>query len=281
MSDRYTRAGFLRRAAAGGTVLTVPGLLAACGGGGGVGVARPPRRRETLPKTITWSNWPLYIDINEKTKKHPSLAAFEKKYGVNVKLRGGHQRQRHVLREDPGAALAGPVRRAGHRRPHRCVGHPGADDRARLAREARPLGAAEHLEPPAGAAASRLGPESRVQPAVAVGHDGDRLRPEKDRRRDRHDRAAAHRPEAEGQGDDAHRVRRHDGARMLANGDDPSKVTDASFDRAIKTLKKAVDSGQIRQFTGNDYAPLLAKGDVWAAPRGRATWCSSRPTIRD
>ena len=33
----------------------------------------------------------------------------------------------------------------------------------------------------------------------------------------------------------------------------------------IKTLKKAVDSGQIRQFTGNDYAPLLAKGDVWAA----------------
>jgi spermidine/putrescine transport system substrate-binding protein len=29
-------------------------------------------------------------------------------------------------------------------------------------------------------------------------------------------------------------------------------------------MKKAVDSGQVRQFTGNDYAPLLAKGDVWA-----------------
>jgi spermidine/putrescine transport system substrate-binding protein len=51
---------------------------------------------------------------------------------------------------------------------------------------------------------------------------------------------------------------------MLANGDDPSNVTDASFDRAVKTIKAAVDSGQIRQFTGNDYAPLLAKGDVWA-----------------
>ena len=51
---------------------------------------------------------------------------------------------------------------------------------------------------------------------------------------------------------------------MLANGDDPSKVTNASFDRAVKKIKKAVDSGQIRQFTGNDYAPLLAKGDVWA-----------------
>src|SRR4029078_1367844 len=43
-----------------------------------------------------------------------------------------------------------------------------------------------------------------------------------------------------------------------------SKVTDASFTRAEAMVKKAVDSGQIRQFTGNDYAPLLAKGDVWA-----------------
>jgi spermidine/putrescine transport system substrate-binding protein len=41
-------------------------------------------------------------------------------------------------------------------------------------------------------------------------------------------------------------------------------VTKPAFDKAVKTIKKAVDSGQIRQFTGNDYAPLLAKGDVWA-----------------
>src|ERR671927_1042053 len=34
---------------------------------------------------------------------------------------------------------------------------------------------------------------------------------------------------------------------MLANGDDPAKVTKAGFDKAVKTIKKAVDSGQIRQ----------------------------------
>ena len=51
---------------------------------------------------------------------------------------------------------------------------------------------------------------------------------------------------------------------MLANGDDPAKVTDATFTKAIDTLQKAVSSGQIRQFTGNDYAPLLAKGDIYA-----------------
>jgi spermidine/putrescine transport system substrate-binding protein len=52
---------------------------------------------------------------------------------------------------------------------------------------------------------------------------------------------------------------------MLANGDDPGKVDDASFDRALKKIQKAVKSGQVRQFTGNDYAGLMAKGDVWAA----------------
>ena len=54
------------------------------------------------------------------------------------------------------------------------------------------------------------------------------------------------------------------GVTMLANGDDPAKTTDATFTKAINRLQKAVDSGQIRQFTGNDYAPLLAKGDICA-----------------
>jgi spermidine/putrescine transport system substrate-binding protein len=51
---------------------------------------------------------------------------------------------------------------------------------------------------------------------------------------------------------------------MLENGDDPSKVTDASFNRAIARVQKAVNSGQIRKFYGNDYAPVLAKGDLAA-----------------
>jgi spermidine/putrescine transport system substrate-binding protein len=52
---------------------------------------------------------------------------------------------------------------------------------------------------------------------------------------------------------------------MLANGDDPTKVTDKSFNAALSRIKKAVDAKQIRQFTGNDYAPPLAKGDLAAA----------------
>jgi spermidine/putrescine transport system substrate-binding protein len=52
---------------------------------------------------------------------------------------------------------------------------------------------------------------------------------------------------------------------MLANGDDPTKVDDASFKRALDRVKAASDSGQIRQFTGNDYSAPLAKGDLMAA----------------
>src|ERR671930_267 len=51
---------------------------------------------------------------------------------------------------------------------------------------------------------------------------------------------------------------------MLDNGDDPAKVTDATFDRAIKRIENAVKSGQIRKFYGNDYAPPLERGDLAA-----------------
>lgn len=54
------------------------------------------------------------------------------------------------------------------------------------------------------------------------------------------------------------------GLLLQSNGHDPANFTAAQFDDAINKLKKAVDSGQIRRFTGNDYAPDLAKGDIAA-----------------
>jgi spermidine/putrescine transport system substrate-binding protein len=51
---------------------------------------------------------------------------------------------------------------------------------------------------------------------------------------------------------------------LRANGHDPSDFTEEQFDDALNTLQRAVDSGQIRRFTGNDYAQDLAKGDIAA-----------------
>ncbi len=54
------------------------------------------------------------------------------------------------------------------------------------------------------------------------------------------------------------------GLMMLAGGADPSNFTEEQFDQALNKLQAAVDNGQIRRFTGNDYAQELAKGDIAA-----------------
>ncbi len=45
---------------------------------------------------------------------------------------------------------------------------------------------------------------------------------------------------------------------------DPRQFTDDEFDAAIDKLQKAVDAGQIANFTGNDYGKPLASGDIAA-----------------
>ena len=48
-----------------------------------------PMRSRRRPGTergqaLTISNWPLYIDVNEKTKKRPTIEQFTKKSGIKV-----------------------------------------------------------------------------------------------------------------------------------------------------------------------------------------------------
>jgi spermidine/putrescine transport system substrate-binding protein len=52
---------------------------------------------------------------------------------------------------------------------------------------------------------------------------------------------------------------------MAADGVDPVEATTDDWLAAIDKLQEAADSGQIRQFTGNNYVQDLAKGDVVAA----------------
>jgi spermidine/putrescine transport system substrate-binding protein len=51
---------------------------------------------------------------------------------------------------------------------------------------------------------------------------------------------------------------------LLDQGSDPADFTEDEWASALATLQAAKDSGQIRQFTGNNYAQLLAKGDIAA-----------------
>jgi spermidine/putrescine transport system substrate-binding protein len=51
---------------------------------------------------------------------------------------------------------------------------------------------------------------------------------------------------------------------LLLDGADPEKFTADQFGAAVDRLKKATDGGQIRAFTGNEYAQDLAKGNIVA-----------------
>jgi spermidine/putrescine transport system substrate-binding protein len=52
------------------------------------------------------------------------------------------------------------------------------------------------------------------------------------------------------------------GLTMLRLGKDPAEATEADADAAVAEMQKAVDSGIVRAFTGNDYAEDLVAGNV-------------------
>jgi spermidine/putrescine transport system substrate-binding protein len=262
MTDQLTRRELLERAALGGAALTFPGVLAACGGtskktGGGT-------TSHQLAKTLHFSNWPLYMDTNKKKHTFPSLIKFQKKYGVHVdyvedindnagffgKIQGPLSRGQSIHRDiivltDNDRYLALTIRKGWAEKLDKSAipnmknliavqRHPGFDPERdySLPWQSGMTGIAYN--------------DTQTDPVLSV---DDLLK----------------NPKLKGKitclnsmGDALTLV-------MLSNGDDPSKVTDKSFNAAFNRIKKAVDSKQIRQFTGNDYAPILARGDLSAA----------------
>jgi spermidine/putrescine transport system substrate-binding protein len=265
MSEPITRGDFLRRAAAGGSILTVPGLLAACGGSSGSkGAATTSGGARTLPKTIVWSNWPLYIDVNEKTKGHPSLAQFEKKFGVKV---------RYIEDINDNDSFFGKIE--GPLSQGQSVGRDiiVLTDASGLPARMIELGWLEKLDKTSIPNMKNLQPVQKhpgwdpnrdfslpwQSGMTGIGYDPAKVGGEIDSVTE-----LLTNPKLKGKVTLLTEFGDTMGLVILANGDDPSNVTPAAFDRAEASIKKAVDSGQVRQFTGNDYAPLLAKGDIWA-----------------
>jgi len=86
MRGGMTRRDVLRRFGAAGGVLAAGSLLAACGGSGGSTGGGGPSSSSgpvSIDKTVApnwvFSNWPLYIDVKNKTD-HPSLDKFDKQF---------------------------------------------------------------------------------------------------------------------------------------------------------------------------------------------------------
>jgi len=54
------------------------------------------------------------------------------------------------------------------------------------------------------------------------------------------------------------------GLLLLAMGHNPTKFSDSEFEAALKQVEQAKRRGQIKGFTGNEYAQGLASGDIAA-----------------
>jgi len=266
MDERITRQTFFRRAAASGAAVTIPGLLAACGGGSASSSSSGAASggAQTLPKTITFSNWPLYIDVNEKAKTHPSLVQFQAKYHVNV---------RYIEDINDNDSFFGKIE--GPLSQGQSIGRDiiVLTDSSGLPQRMIQLGWLEKLDKSAIPNIKNLIPAQQhpnwdpnrewslpwQSGMTGIGYDPSKVGGELTSVKDLFTN-----PKLKGKITLLTEMADTMGLVMLANGDDPSHVTNATWDRAVATIKAAVKSGQIRQFTGNDYAPLLAKGDVLA-----------------
>jgi len=266
MSEQITRQAFIRRAAAGGALLSVPGLLAACGGGSGSSASTASGGStvaKTLPKTITFSNWPLYIDVG-KGKTHPSLQQFQQHYKVHVNYIEDINDNDSFF-----GKIEGPLSQG------QSVGRDLVvmTDSSGLPQRMIELGWLEKLDKSAIPNFKNLIP-AQQHPAwdpnrdyslpwqsgmTGIGYDPTKVGGDINSVDD-----LLTNPKLKGKVTLLTELADTMGLVMLANGDDPGKVTQKSWDAAKAKIQAAVKSGQVRQFTGNDYAPLLAKGDVWA-----------------
>jgi spermidine/putrescine transport system substrate-binding protein len=268
-NDPFTRRQFLRRAAAGGAALSLPSILAACGGGGGIEAQTGPGGEGTtsvlqeLKDEITVSNWPFYIDQNADATRFPTLEEFEKETGVKANYLEDINSNEEFFGE-----IQAPLSRG--QSIDRDIIVPTAWLCARLLR----LGYLQKLDKSAIPNIVNL-EDSLKRPAwdpnrdyslpwqsyiTGLGYDPDKVGGELTAVSDLLD------PALKGKITMLDSMEDTIGLFLLEMGVDPSGDIDpAAYDEAIAKVQKAVDDGQVRQFTGNDYTGPLAKGDVWAS----------------
>jgi len=261
MTDHLSRRELLRRAAAGGTVLTLPGLLAACGGAT-KSAAGTGSSSKQLAKTLEFSNWTLYIDV--KGQKHPSLDQFQKKTGVKVDYKEDINDNASFF-----GKIQGPLSRGQSINRDIIV----MTDNSRYPSLLIKKGWVEKLDKSAIPNIKNLLPVQRhpswdpdrdyslpwQSGMTGIAYNDKLTDPVLSIPRLLEDKKLKGKITVLSEMADSLALV------MLANGDDPAHVTNATFNRAINRLQKAVDNGQIRQFTGNDYSGPLAKGDLKAA----------------
>jgi spermidine/putrescine transport system substrate-binding protein len=260
-----TRRRLLRRGAASAMSISAIAYLAACGSdetSKPKGASTQKIKKAAIAKTMTFSNWPLYIDVDDKTKRRPTLDAFQKKYGTKVK---------YIEEINDNVEFFGKVRQ------EYAEGNSGGRDLhvvtdwmcARMKR----LGYVQRFDK-----TSMPNAVKNIEPAVA--------HPDFDPTREysmpwqsgqvgliyRKDKTGGDLssvndlfdPKFKGKVTFLTEMRDSVGSVLLAMGVTPEKATKDQCMQAIDKLAKATKDGQIRRFTGNEYTKDILKGDSYA-----------------
>jgi spermidine/putrescine transport system substrate-binding protein len=262
LRDPLTRRRILQRGAAGVMSASALAYLAACGtdepsGGGG----QKAEEEKTIPKgkiasDLYFANWPLYID-----EKRTALKKFQDKYGTKVK---------YVEEVNDNDQFFGKVRQqyeqgsSGGRDIH-VVTDWMADRMIRLGyvqkfdKSTMPNADANLIDrlksPP-------FDPKREWSMPWQSGLTGIIYRKDKVKRTPKSVEDLFD-PAYKGKVTMLTEMRDTVGLVAAWQGADPEKASVDEFMKAIDTVQKQVDSGQIRGFTGNEYLKDLPKGDSW------------------
>jgi spermidine/putrescine transport system substrate-binding protein len=259
---RMSRRGFLRGIGAAGLLVGAPGLLAACGsegsdGGGGNGGGGGGG------DTVAWSNWPLYLDVSDENENvRPTLERFQEETGIRV------QYTEDINSNDEYFGKISPQLEAGR--------NPGADLIVLTDWMAGRLIALDYVQ--------EL--DTGNLPNLSNLRDGLRDVPFDEGRRFSvpwqsgitgigYDPAVLGREitslqdlfadDLRGRVTMLSEMRDTMGLMLLSMGVAPEDHTMEEYRAAIERLQQLSDSGQIRQFTGNEYTADLAGGNIGAA----------------
>jgi len=265
VGEHLTRRRLLQRGGYGALTLSSLAYLAACGGGvdkknQGEEVKAIPKGR--ISRTLAWSNWPLYIDVDEETKERPTLEEFKKRYGTTIK---------YTEEINDNNEFFGKVR------PQYDRGSSGGRDlhvvTDWMCNRMKQLGLVQKLDK-----SEMPNVTKNIEPSVAspdfdpkrefsvpwqsgqvvVLYRRDLVKGDLKNYQDLLD------PKFKGKVTMLSEMRDTVGAMLLAEGKNPERATKQQCLTTIDRIEQLSKDGQIRRFTGNEYTKDLLKGDTVA-----------------